>query len=168
MDNAVLGVFPYVENLIDATVRLKNSGYEFTLFSPVPLGHELDHVIGAKKSGIKRFTFFGALFGFIFGIQLVFITSAIYVLPRGGRAIWAMTPTLLISYETTILLGVLFTFLGFLVCAKLPSLKKRVHDPRLAIDSFGLLVSGISKDMFNDVENILKEFGANEVKRVEA
>ncbi|MBI5048772.1 MAG: DUF3341 domain-containing protein [Deltaproteobacteria bacterium] len=88
------------------------------------------------------------------------------MLPRGGRAIFAVTPTLIISYETTILIGVFFTMLGFMLFAKLPSYKKKIYDPEVSIDSFGLLLY-VSEAEINDVTKTLKESGANEVKTVE-
>lgn len=168
MDNA-LGHFEYVDGLVAAVETLQSSGYHITVFSPVPLVHELEHMPGGEKktSPLKYFTFFGGAFGFLFGIQLVFATSALYVLPRGGRAIWSLPPALLIAYETTILLGVLCTLLGFIWLKQLPSSEKKAHRPEFGVDSFGLLVEGVGEDRFNEVEKILKEYGATEVKKLE-
>lgn len=167
MEKGILGLFTYVDTLLEAAEKLKGSGYSITIFSPIPLGHEIDHALGERKNYIKYLAFIGAVVGFILGIVLTLGTAALYVLPRGGRAIFPVTPTLLLSYETAILLGVQFTLMGFLVFAKLPSFKEKFYDPEVAIDSFGLLVDGVREDKFGDIEKVMREYGANEVKRIE-
>ncbi|MBI5642556.1 MAG: DUF3341 domain-containing protein [Deltaproteobacteria bacterium] len=167
MEKAVLGLFTYADELLDAAKGLKASGYDITIFSPVPLNHEIEHKIGARPNPIKYFTFIGSVVGLFFGLALTLGTAAMYVLPRGGRPIWFMTPALLMSYETTILIGVFFTLVSFLFFSKLPSFKKKIYDPEIAVDSFGLLIDGNIRGKHDEVERILKEYGASEVKRVE-
>ena len=168
MENAVLGIFLYVDRLLDAADRLRGAGHKVTILSSVPLVHEIEHKHGEEKGFLKFFTFFGGLAGCFAGVVLCFGTAALYVLPRGGRAIFPITPTLLISYETAILGGVGMTFLGFLFLSKLPLLgKKRAFSPEIACDNFGLVIEGLDAARFEEVEAILDEFGAHEVKRVE-
>lgn len=167
MGSVTLGVFSYIEEMVEAASRLKSAGYEITVYSPVPIDHEIEHVVGEKKSNDKYLTLAGGLVGFTFGVILALGTSALYVLPRGGRPIWAIPPTLIISYETTILLGVLFTLLAFIFFKRLPKLKRDAFVPDVAIDSFGLLIEGIKSNEFEYVEKTLLEFGAKEVKRIE-
>ena len=167
MNPVLLGLYKYVDDMIDAAGRLRDSGYEVSILSPIPLGHELEEALGEPKNHIRYFTFAGAICGFLFGIIFTLGTAAMYVLPRGGRPIFSATPTLLISYETSILIGVFFTLIGFFLMARLPYYKKRVYDPEVNVDSFGLLVDGIREDKYGEVERVLKEHGAKEVKRLE-
>jgi molybdopterin-containing oxidoreductase family membrane subunit len=177
MNQAVMGLFTYVDVLLEAAKRLKDSGYTISIFSSIPLAHEIEPVLGERPNYIRYFTFFGGVCGVIFGLVLTLGTAVMYVLPRGGRPLFSATPTLLITYEATILLGVLFTLLGFAIIARLPSYRKKIYDPEVAVDSFGLLVDDIREDKFDEVEQILKEFGeveqilkefgADEVKRFE-
>lgn len=163
---SALGLFDYVDDLANAAERMKGAGYHITVFSPVPLGHELEHVLGKKNNPIKYVTFLGGVSGIFFGMVLTLGTIAMYPLTRGGRPLWALPPPLLISYETTILLGVLFTLAGFVLFAGLPTSKEHLH-PDIQVDSFGLLVQGIRKGGFDEIEKTLTEFGAKEVKQVE-
>lgn len=167
MEKAILGLFAYVDTMLEAAKKLKDAGHSITIFSPIPLGHEIEHALGERKNYIKYLAFIGAVIGYIFGIVLALGTAVLYVLPRGGRAIFPATPTLLISYETAILFGVFFTLGGFFVFAKLPSFREKFYDHEVAIDSFGLLVEGVKEERFGDIEKVMKEYGANEVKRIE-
>lgn len=164
---ALMGMYDYVDEMLEAAKRLKDSGYTISIFSPIPLGHEIEPVLGARHNWIKYFTFLGAIGGLIFGLVITLGTAAMYILPRGGKPVWPVTPTLLITYETTILVGVIWTLIGFLIIARLPWYGKRIYDPEVAVDSFGLLVDDIREDKFGEVEGILKEFGAEEVKTIE-
>src|SRR4030067_3381742 len=154
---AVLGLFTYVDALLEAAGRLKDSGYGVTVFSPIPLCPEIEHTLGGRKNHIRYFAFFGAVIGFIFGGLLTLGNAAVYVLPRGGKPIFSITPTLLISYETAILFGVLISFIGFCIFARLHYYGKKIYDDKVGVDSFGLLVDNIRDNKIGDVENILKE-----------
>lgn len=174
MDKSILGIFLYVDNMLAAAQMAKSMGHKVTMISPVPLVHEVEHVFGHRKDYLRYFTFFGAVSGLVAGTLLTFITSILYVLPRGGRPIFTVTPTMLISFETTILGGVILTLLGFLYLAGLPVSDKKEDDVTdmadIAIDSFGLLIDikvDTKEGMYEEIEKALKEYGAKEVKRVE-
>jgi len=154
--------------MMEAADRLQKGGYVVTLFSPVPLGHEPEYKpLRQRHNYVRYFTLFGGICGFFSGILLTLGTAALYVLPRGGKPIFPATPTLLLSYETSILAGVIMTLIGFFIIAKLPYFgNKRLYDPVVNVDGFGLLVDGIREDMYGEVEEILREFGAYEVKEL--
>ncbi|MFQ5736754.1 MAG: DUF3341 domain-containing protein [Thermodesulfobacteriota bacterium] len=166
MEKAVLGLFTYVDELIDAAKRLRGSGFEITIFSPIPINHELEHEFGEKPNYTKYLAFLGALGGFIFGLILTLGTAAMYVLPRGGRSIWPATPTLLMSYETTILLGVVFSLIGFGLFARLPDFRKKIYDTEITEDAFCILIED-PQGRQQEAEQLLKEYGANEVKTLD-
>ncbi len=165
----LLGIYKQADTMMEAADRLQNTGYGVTIFSPVPLGHEPEYKnIAQRHNYIRYFALFGGVSGFLFGVMMTLGTAAMYVLPRGGKPLFAATPTLLMSYETTILLGVLCTFLGFLIVARLPYYGKgRLYDPIATVDGFALMVDGIREDRYGDVEEVLKEYGAYEVKLLE-
>lgn len=163
MDRAVIGLFQYVDNLLDAAHRLKNAGYNITIFSPIPIGHEIEESLGERPNFIKWFALAGCLSGMFFGAMLTLGTAAMYVLPRGGRPLFSITPTFLMAYETTILFGVIMTLLGFLLFTRLPSWKTKPYVQAVNIDSFGLMVDNIGKNKRAEVEEIMKQFGASDV-----
>jgi len=169
MQNSLFGKFIYLDELLDAAHKLNLAGFSFKTFSPIPILHELEEVFGppAHKRLLRYFTLFGGVTGLIMGFIIVLGTAALYVLPRGGRPIFSITPTLLISYETTILFGVGMTLLGFVFLAGLPAFKLRIDEPEIGSDTFGLLIEGIREDKFEYVRSILLEHGASEVKKFE-
>lgn len=162
-------MFYYADSLVSAARSLKGSGYGITIHSSVPLDHEIEAEFGERKSPLKYFTFFGALYGTFVGIVFVLGTAAMYVLPRGGKPIFSFPPTLLIAYETTILMGVLCTLVGFLLLGGVIPFRKKLDPPEINTqDGFGLVVEDVSDEKFEYVQKILKEYGAQEVKTVDA
>ncbi len=167
MSDKILGLFEYVDEMLVAADKIKTAGNEVEIFSPIPISHEIDPVLGEKPTTIKYITLLGNFIGIVFGFTLTLGTAAMYVLPRGGRAIFALTPSLLITYETTILFGVVLTLLGFLGLTRLPSYKKKTYDIAVSLDSFGLLVEGVSGKKGQEIERIMNDAGAREVKKVD-
>ncbi|MBI5809818.1 MAG: DUF3341 domain-containing protein [Deltaproteobacteria bacterium] len=166
MSNSVLGLFEHVDVLLKAADRVKKSGCDVTIISPIPLGHEIEHAFGQKKNLVKYFTGFGAATGFFSGAAFALVTAALYVLPRGGRPIFSAVPTLLIAFETTILFGVLMTLAGFVFLSWWVSFRNKGFHPNIAVDKFGLLVSGIREELWSEVEGILREHGAHEIQNI--
>ncbi|NIN34397.1 MAG: DUF3341 domain-containing protein, partial [Gammaproteobacteria bacterium] len=70
MTNTAVGLFADPDTALAAAGKIKEAGLTTPeLMSPVPL-HGVEEVLGKKKSAIKNFTFFGALFGGIFGFVM--------------------------------------------------------------------------------------------------
>jgi hypothetical protein len=167
-------MFYYADSLISAARCLKGSGYGVEVHSAVPLEHELEAEFGAPKNYLKYFTLFGAVKGIVIAIVFALGTAALYVLPRGGRAIFAITPTILLAYVLMILFGVIFTFVGFMILGgilpldKILPIKKKLELPEIWIDdAFGLVIEDVSDEKYEQVEKILMDCGAKEVKTVD-
>ncbi|VAV84246.1 hypothetical protein MNBD_DELTA01-1919 [hydrothermal vent metagenome] len=168
MSNTMLGMFYYADHLIAAARSLKGAGYGVEVHSSIPLDHELEAEFGRRTNYLKFFTGFGAINGIIFAVVFSLGTSALYVLPRGGRPLFSATPTILLAYVLMILFGVLFTFLGFMILSNTLPIKKKIDIPEIWIeDGFGLVIEDVSDEKFEQVEKILKDSGAGEVKTVD-
>lgn len=166
MASNALGLFGGPKAALAAAGKLKGAGFEsLDLISPIPL-HGVEEVLGKKKSAIKRFTLFGAIFGGLGGFTLAAWTAVLYLHPTGGRPIITIPPFLIITYEMTILFGILATVLGFLISARLPVLRERVYVPESAVDKFAVTVACAGDDDFRRVTEILREAGAEEVKEI--
>ena len=167
-DNAILGLYTHADEVVEASVKAKRSGYSVTLFSPIPLVHEIEHIEGERMDYVRFFTLLGGISGITFGILFPLTVAIMYILPRGGWPIAAVPPTLLIGYESTILIGVVMTLIGFVLISRLPSFwGNKVDEPMVSVDAFGLLIKDVAPDDYENVEKFLMETGASEVKRVE-
>jgi len=166
MANHALGLFHDPDSALEAAGKLKSAGFARPeLMSPIPL-HGVEAVLGPKKSVIKRFTLFGGIFGAIGGFTLAAGTAVLYLHPTGGRPIITIPPFLIITYEMTILCGILATVLGFLISARFPAIRERVYVPEAAVDKFAVTVACENADHFDRAEAILRQAGAEEVRNL--
>jgi hypothetical protein len=134
--------------------------------SPIPI-HGVEEVLGPKKSVIKRFTLFGGIFGGTAGFAMAAGTAVLFPHPTGGRPIITFPPFLIISYEMTILCGILATVLGFLISARFPAIRERVYVPEAAVDKFAVTVLCESEEQLSLAQTILRETGAQDVRKIE-
>jgi hypothetical protein len=166
MTTIAVGLFHDPHSALAAAGKLKDAGLATPeLMSPVPL-HGVEEVLGEKKSVIKNFTFFGGLIGGISGFVLAAGTAVLYLHPTGGRPIITFPPFLIITYEMTILFGIVFTVLGFFISAGLPALRNRVYVPEAAVDKFAVTVACDNNEHFKRAEAILREAGAEQVREM--
>ena len=173
MTSFVVGLFGDPESALAAagSIQTANLGTP-ELMSPVPM-EGVEEVLGEKKSVIKRFSLFGAIFGGVLGFLLAAITAVLYAHPTGGRPIITFPPYLIITYELTILFGIVFTVIGFFVSARLPNRlwtawwkqdENRPYVPEAAVDKFAVSVSCASNENVQQAETILRTAGAEEVR----
>lgn len=166
MVETVIGQFEDLENLLHAGRQLKERGYQITTLSPVSIHEQIEPLLGEKKNPIRYLTFTGAIIGFFYGILLTTIASVLYPLPRGGRPIFFVPPIVILSYETTILFGVLSTLVGFVLFSGLPSFKRKPYIPEAMVGSYALLVENPAEND-KEIEKIMVEAGAAKVHRHE-
>lgn len=164
---AVLATFRYEEDFLAGAERVKTAGIgRISLMSPVPL-EAAQEVLGLQVSPVRRFSLAGALIGAVAGFAMAVATALVFILPTGGRAIISVPPYLVIAYEMTILLGVLFTLVGFHIVSGLPAWRDRPYTPESNIDRFVVVVEGAAETDALRAETILREAGAEETRRVE-
>ena len=117
----IMGTFAYEEDFLAAAEKLTASGFDnLSLLSPVPL-EEAQKLLGLGTSPVRHFSLAGAIIGAISGFAMSVATALVFILPTGGRAIITIPPYLIITYEMTILFGVLFTLIGFHFVSGLPA-----------------------------------------------
>ena len=164
---AIMGTFAYEEDFLAAAENLTISGFDnISLLSPVPL-EEAQKVLGLGKSPVRRFSLAGAIIGAISGFAMAAGTALVFILPTSGRAIITIPPFLIITYEMTILFGVLFTLLGFHFVSGLPSWRDRPYLEAANIDRFVVVVEGADGEQAAKAETIIRQAGADEIQHVE-
>jgi len=168
MTQTVIGLFPRMDTMLTSARRVRIYDIEeITLLSPVPLEEEAEDLLPEKKKDPVRFyTFFGSLTGLFAGALFAVGVSILYPLPRGGRPIAVIPPTLIISFETLILFGVLATFAGFLILSGLIPPEKRPWHNRIGEDRFAVLIR-VKEEQMTAIEQALREGGAEEIVRIE-
>jgi hypothetical protein len=164
---AVMGIFAFEEDFLAAAKDLRSSGFEnISLLSPLPM-EAAQEVLGLGKSPVRRFSLAGAIIGGASGFAMAVATALVFILPTGGRAIIALPPYLVITYEMTILLGVLFTLLGFHVVSGLPAWRDEPYTESANIDRFVVVVEGTAGEQTTRAEAIIRGAGAEDIKHVE-
>ena len=167
MATSAIGLFVNPHRALAAVGKLKGAGFAAPLvMSPIPL-EGVDEVVGEKKSVIKRFTLFGAMLGGIAGFTLAAGTAVLYLHPTGGRPIIPFPPFLIITYEMTILFGILATVIGFLISARLPAIRERAYVPEASVDRIAVAVSCDDEQCLDRAATILRQAGAEEVRNLE-
>lgn len=164
---AIMGSFAFEEDFLAAAENLKSSGFDnISLLSPLPL-EEAQEVLQLGKSPVRRFSLAGALIGAMSGFALAVGTALVFILPTGGRAIIALPPYLVITYEMTILLGVLFTLFGFHIVSGLPAWHDAPYLESAGIDRFVVVVEGASGEQAERAEAIIRQAGADDIQHWE-
>lgn len=167
MSESLLALYKYEEDFLDVAGRLRAMDTPgLNVMSPIPM-HSIDKVMGLGKSNVRFFSLTGAILGAICGFSLAVGTALVFLLPTGGRPIIVIPPYLVIMYEVTILFGVLATLLGFHFVSGLPAWKDAPYTPEANIDRFVVSVPVASGTDIAKVEKIMRDGGADEIKRVE-
>jgi hypothetical protein len=164
---AVVATFAYEDDFLAAAKNLRSSGIDdIELLSPLPL-EAAQEVLELGKSPVRRFSLAGALVGGASGFAMAVATALVFILPTGGRAVIALPPYLVITYEMTILLGVLFTLLGFHVVSGLPAWHDKPYLQEANIDRFVVVVESDNSEQLAQAETIIRQAGAEDIRRME-
>ena len=165
MANHLIGLFHDPDSALAAAGKLMGAGFDSPeIQSPIPI-HGVEKVLGKKKSVIKRFTLIGAITGGMSGFLLAAVTAVLFPHPTGGRPLITFPPYLIITYEMTILFGILATVLGFLISARLPAIRERLYVPESAVDKFVVTVACDTAENVSRAGEILRASGADEVRQ---
>ncbi len=162
----ILGIYSYFDLFINSIKELRKKGFEnIRAFSPFP-NHEIENVLdtGREPSKIKYFTLFGAILGALVGASFTVLTSIDWPIVTSAKPIVSIPPYMIIIFECTVLIGGLSTFLGLIINSRLrKNVPPELYDERFSNDKFGILVNCPSSDI-EQVENILKNYGSEEIK----
>lgn len=172
MSTTVKGVYAHLDCLVDGIAAVKKAGYLSRTMVAAPLPrHEIEDLMyDGKPSPIRWFTLFGAFFGGMSGFSVASITHLNWpmIIPA-GKPLVSIPAFIVITFESTVLYGCIFTLIGMLIMAKLPArkLKEELKDVRYSDDHFGLVVEGLSVEDAKKVEAALSHSGAIEVSAKE-
>ena len=167
-NGTVKGVFAHLDSLINAIDKLEKNGIkDYMVMSPLPR-HDLEEAIyKGKPSPIRWFTMTGAIFGGTMGFSLASITHLNWpmIIPA-GKPLVSIPAFMVITFESTVLWGCLFTLMGMILLTRLHTASKlqvEVCDPRFSDDKFGLVINDLPRKRADDASQILNDEGAMEV-----
>ena len=83
-----------------------------------------------------------------------------------GKPLVSIPAFIVITFESTVLWGCLFTLLGMVLLTRLHTagkLQVEVCDPRFSDDKFGLVVNDLARNRADDASQIMSDEGAMEV-----
>ena len=141
----MMAEFATVQDLVAATRRTREAGYQkIDAYSPFPV-EELAEAIGFHKNGVPLVTLIGAIIGGLSGYLLQYWVAVItYPINVGGRPYHSWPSFIIVTFEMTILFGALSAVFGMLALNGLPMPYHPVfHVPRFALatkDRFFLIV----------------------------
>lgn len=163
---SLLGLYTEASYAAEAGEALEKAGfsreeYDFLTDTPYPEG-----AFGERHSSHKLYVwpFVGALIGLTVAVLLTTGTQISYPLVTGGKPILSIPPMAIITYEGTMLGAILFTVIGIIFESRLPRIKTGIYDDRITEGHIGVTVD-CEDDKANDVEQMLTQAGAIEVKR---
>ncbi len=165
---AVLGIFQYLDETLSAIERLKEENVRInSVYSPMRV-EKITEAVGQSLLGPGRFfTLTGAILGILTGIFLTWYTAAQWRFIVGGKPVIPVIPTVIPAFEFFILISVFFTLGGLLFLNRMPQLRLPAHyDKRFSQDRFGILIYCTDSNR-EQVSNILKQTGAEEVREIE-
>ena len=173
MDNqnkvyAVGALFDNPDKIINAASKVKNDGFKyFDVNTPYPL-HGMDDAMGLKSSKLGYVTLFFGFAAATFILSFMWWTLAVsYPLVIGGKPYFSLPAFVPITFEFTVLLGVLSTVIGMIaIVFNLPFNSHPLHDTEymksVTSDKYGIVIEA-EDPKFENEENIrqyLKGLGA--------
>ncbi len=163
---SVIGLFTEPDPAADAMDALSEAGftqaeYEVLTGTPYPAG-----TFGEAEPVHKlyRFPLLGAACGFIIGLLLTVGTQLSYPVVTGGKPILSIPPMAIVMYEGTMLGAIIMTVFGIVFESRLPRLFMGAYDERVTEGYIGIVVT-TQKDKISNAESVLKDAGAEDIKR---
>lgn len=159
---AVVGVFTYLDDALDAVQKVKAANFDYKMYSPVPR-HEIEDVTYPEKSPVRRVSMIAGITGCCFGFTLSIMTSLDWPMRTSAKQIASIPAFFVPGYECTILFGGVCTLLAIFAFCKIPNvLRSAGYDPRFSYDKFGVVVA-CNSEQVDRLRTQLLESGADEV-----
>lgn len=166
----VSALFDSPDKIINAAKKTTAAGYKkFDVNTPYPV-HGMDKAMGLGQSKIGYVTLFFGLSGAAFIFLFMWWTFASsYNIVVGGKPFLAAPAFIPITFETTVLLAAVSTFLGMIaVYFRLPANSHPIHDTdymkAVSADKYGLLIEAEDEKFDKEkVTEFLKSLGAYKI-----
>ena len=162
-NRVVVGVFEYLDDVVNAVKVLKDKKLNYRLYSPT-MRHEIEDATFPEKSPVRKVTFCGGLTGITFGFSLAILCSLDWPLRVSAKDVVSVPGFVVIGYECLILFAALSTFGAMLHFCRIPDIFRKVgYRPEFNSDRFGLVVQ-VSRDEIEPIRTHLEKSGAQLVE----
>lgn len=164
----IAGIFLDEHKTVEAARKVRESGFtKFDAITPYPV-HGMEEACGIKRSGIPYVTFAAGMTGLLASLALVYYTAAVdWPINVGGKPMFSLPAFIPIMFELTVLFAALASVAAMFYLCKMPKVDPPVIDKDLTCHKFAIFIpendTGFNQDR---VEKLLKDLGANEVKKV--
>lgn len=159
---AVVGVFTYLDDALEAVENVKLAKLDYRMYSPVPR-HEIEEVTYPQKSPVRTVSLAAAVTGCICGWALAILCSLDWPMRTSAKNIASIPAFFVPGYEWTILFGGLGTLLAIFIFCRIPCVVRAAgYDPRFSNDKFGVVVA-CAGGQVEDVKRRMLDSGADEV-----
>lgn len=151
---------------VDKLQQLGLSVDDMNVISGIPIKNT---ILGRPSAitYVSRIGLFGALLGMSLGIFLIYGIPYLYPLLVGGQPIFPVPQGLIITFETTMLGLMGFSFLGMFVDSGFPSYTPKEYTPEVSEGKIAVLFSCPTGEQEKFID-ALKEAGAESIEPVEA
>ncbi len=162
------GIFLSEDKVVAAARKVRESGFtKFDAISPYPI-HGMEEACGIKRSGIPYVTFAAGFLGLLAALGLVYYTSVIdWPINVGGKPMFSLPAFIPIIFELVVLFAALCSVGALFFVCKMPRIDPPVIDKDLTCHKFAIFIpendTGYNQER---IDRLLKELGANEVKKV--
>jgi molybdopterin-containing oxidoreductase family membrane subunit len=165
-DPALLGIFPYLDDLLGALRKVKKEGFKIlTVFSPIHFS-EIQEILGHKPSPVRYLCLAGGILGGLSLVGLAVYAHLSFRLITSGKPVLAWIPFVVVFFEGTVLLSVIFAVAAWILSGRLPRVRPNpAYDPRFSEDRFGILVRCRGEER-EFILKLLEEAGAEEIRDV--
>jgi hypothetical protein len=161
--DAVVASFETIEGVNAAISGLRQAGLQHTtMYAPV-YSEELQREVTNSERRIGFLAFGGGLTGAAAGLLLTIGTATQQPMITGGQPIVSLPPFFVISFELTILFGVISTVVGMFWEIRRNRVNPKTYNSRFSVDRFGLQVL-CEESRSASVKNLLSMAGAEEVR----
>ncbi|MBN1447678.1 MAG: DUF3341 domain-containing protein [Bacteroidetes bacterium] len=169
----ISGLFHDPDAVLKAAAELRRAGYRrFDFHTPYPL-HGLDDAMGVERTILPWISLAGGVIGAAVALHLQWWTGAVdYPLIIGGKPLFALPPSIPITFELTVLLCAIATVVGMFALNGLPRWYSRWqnddHFLRSTDDAFVVTVDAEDGHYHPEKTRVLLEsLGAEHVRIVE-
>ncbi|HSO26547.1 MAG TPA: quinol:electron acceptor oxidoreductase subunit ActD [Anaerolineales bacterium] len=167
--SAHLALFNEIDPATEAIALLRDLGvpdHDMTIISGVPYS---ERILGRPITWtrVPQIAIAGFLVGFIVSILFNWGSVLQYPIRVGGMPLFSIPPTLVLTFEFSMLGLMISTFLGVLWESYFPSFGPKVYHPDIADGRIGVVFE-CPPDMHDQMHQALSQLGAEWVHRTEA